>query len=90
MKEKINKTIITKKGGTIIIPNKIIKDEYPKSSGTPEENVIKTSPQNLTEEQKMQARKNQGLYYSDIIPDQLIVEWDGNTDGLIWIDEREA
>jgi len=29
MKEKINKTIITKKGGTIIIPKKIIGREYP-------------------------------------------------------------
>lgn len=29
MKQKINKTIITKKGGTIVIPNKIIGKEYP-------------------------------------------------------------
>ena len=33
MKEKINKTIITKKGGTIVIPNKIIGKEYPDYSG---------------------------------------------------------
>ena len=32
MKEKINKTIITKKGGTIVIPNKIIGKEYPDNS----------------------------------------------------------
>lgn len=32
MKMKINKTIITKKGGTIVIPNKIIGKEYPDNS----------------------------------------------------------
>lgn len=90
MEPKIDKTIITKKGGSIIIPRKIIRSEYPESSGNPGENVIKTSPQNLTEKEKMQARKNQGLYYTEITPEQLVVEWDGNTDGLIWIDEREA
>lgn len=46
--------------------------------------------QSLVKSEQMQARKNQGLYYSDIIPEQLIVEWDGNTDGLIWIDEKEG
>jgi len=46
--------------------------------------------QSLVMSEQMLARKNQGLYYSDIIPDQLIVEWDGNTDGLIWFDEKEA
>lgn len=66
MEPKIDKTIITKKGGSIIIPRKIIRSEYPKSSGTPEENVIKTSPQNLTEEEQNQARKNQGLYHTEV------------------------
>jgi len=50
--------------------------------------AITYTEQELTEEQKMQARKNQGLYYSEIIPDQLIVEWDGNTDGLIGLTVR--
>lgn len=33
MKERINKTIITKRGGTIVIPNKIISKEYPSNGG---------------------------------------------------------
>ena len=36
MKEKINKTIITKKGSTIVIPNKIIRSEYPKKEEEPD------------------------------------------------------
>lgn len=50
--------------------------------------LISTEPQELTEEQQTQARKNQGLYYSDIIPGQLIAAWDGNPDGLIGISFR--
>lgn len=88
MKERINKTIITKRGGTIVIPNKIIKDEYPKSSGIPEENVIKTSPQELTEAQQIQARKNQGLYYSEIISEQTI-SWNGDTTGRDWFKYKQ-
>ena len=41
---------------------------------------IKTVPQNLTEEQKMQARKNQGLYRVDVIPGGEIV-YDGDAAG---------
>lgn len=77
MKERINKTIITKKGGTIIIPNKIIKDEYPESSGNPGKNVIRTVPQNLTEEEKNQSRINQGLYAVKITPGGTI-EYNGD------------
>jgi hypothetical protein len=54
------------------------------------EGAVSYEPQELTDEQKTQARKNQGLYYTEIVPEQLVVEWNGNTDGLIWIDEKEA
>ena len=47
------------------------------------EDAIKYTEQALTETQQMQARKNQGLYYTETVPEQLIVEWDGNTDDLI-------
>lgn len=80
MEPKIDKTITTKKGGNIIIPRKIIRSEYPESSSNPGENVIKTSPQNLTEEQQNQARKNQGLYYSEPVEGKTIT-FDGNIEG---------
>lgn len=49
------------------------------------EDAIKYTEQTLTETQQMQARKNQGLYYTETTPEQLVVEWDGNTEaeGLI-------
>lgn len=51
--------------------------------------AVQYVPQTLTEAQQMQARKNQGLYYTETSPEQLVVEWDGNTDGLIWINKKE-
>lgn len=49
------------------------------------EDAIKYTEQALTETQQMQARKNQGLYYTETVPEQLIAEWDGDTEaeGLI-------
>jgi hypothetical protein len=52
--------------------------------------AVKYTEQTLTEVQQMQARKNQGLYYTETTPEQFVVEWDGNTVGLIWIDEKEG
>ena len=89
MEPKIDKTITTKKGGNIIIPRKIIRSEYPESSSNPGENVIKTSPQNLTDVQKNQARKNQGLYYSTIIEGKTIT-FDGNIEGKEVVDIGEG
>ena len=77
----IDKTIITKGNGTIIIPRKIIKREIPNNSSNNNQSssdVIKIVPQELTEEQQMQARINQGLYAEDVIPGGEIT-WDGNT-----------
>lgn len=47
--------------------------------------AVQYVPQTLTETQQMQARKNQGLYYTETTPEQLIAEWDGDTEaeGLI-------
>lgn len=42
--------------------------------------AVQYIPQELTEPQQMQARKNQGLYYSEGTPAGTIT-WDGNTEG---------
>lgn len=42
--------------------------------------AVQYIPQELTETQQMQARKNQGLYYSEETPAGTIT-WDGNTEG---------
>lgn len=47
-------------------------------------NSVMYEAQELTDEQKMQARKNQGLYYSEIVPAQTI-SWDGDTSGRDWV-----
>lgn len=46
------------------------------------EGAVSYNEQTLTAEQQMQARKNQGLYYSEDVSGEDIVEWDGDTTGL--------
>lgn len=50
--------------------------------------LISTEPQELTEEQQMQAKKNQGLYYSETVPEQTI-SWDGDTTGRNWFKYKQ-
>ena len=45
-------------------------------------NAVQYTAQTLTDTQKMQARANQGLYYSETVPEQTVVTWDGDTTGL--------
>ena len=47
------------------------------------EDAVSTNPQELTDTQKMQARANQGLYYSEAVPEQTI-SWDGTTTDRDW------
>lgn len=49
------------------------------------EDAIKYTEQTLTETQQMQARKNQGLYYSETVPAQTI-SWDGTTTDRDWFE----
>lgn len=60
MKPKINKTIITKKGGTVIIPNKIIKDEYPNNAPQP-------SPEPQIEDALLKVFKDANIEVPDLI-----------------------
>lgn len=46
--------------------------------------AVKYTEQTLTEEQKTQARKNQGLYWSE--SSGAVIEWDGDTTGRATID----
>lgn len=50
--------------------------------------LISTEPQELTEEQQMQAKKNQGLYYSETVPEQTI-SWNGDTTGRDWFKYKQ-
>lgn len=44
--------------------------------------AVQYIPQELTESQQMQARKNQGLYYSEGGGEDVTLTWDGDTTGL--------
>lgn len=47
--------------------------------------AVSYNEQELTEEQQMQARKNQDLYYSELIPGQTI-SWDGTITDRDWFE----
>ena len=44
----------------------------------------------LTEEEKMNIRKNLELYYSETCLEQIVATWDGDTTGLDYFDYKEA
>lgn len=46
---------------------------------------VKYTNQSLTEDQKIQARKNQGLYYEEVSPAG-IIEWDGIITDRDWFE----
>lgn len=48
--------------------------------------AIKYTEQTLNESQQMQARKNQGLYYSEGGGEDVTINWDGDTTGLESVD----
>lgn len=48
--------------------------------------AIKYTAQTLSEEQQMQARKNQGLYYEEEGTEEMTLTWDGDTTGRDMID----
>lgn len=48
--------------------------------------AVQYIPQELTSPQQMQARKNQGLYYSEGGSGDVILTWDGDTTGLESVD----
>lgn len=48
--------------------------------------AVQYIPQELTESQQMQARKNQGLYYEEEETLAGVISWDGNTEGKESID----
>lgn len=58
--------------------------------GSTEGAVSYSEAQTLTDTQKMQARANQGLYYSETTQGQTVATWDGDTTGLDYFDEREG
>lgn len=60
MKPKINKTITTKGGGNIIIPNKIISKEYP-------DNTPQPSPEPQTEDVLLKVFKDANIEVPDLI-----------------------
>lgn len=62
-----------------------ILDLIEQGGGGGTSDAVQYIPQELTESQQMQARKNQGLYYSEGTPAGTIT-WDGNTEGLESID----
>ena len=69
MAEKINNTYFFRKAG----------------GGGSASEAVKYTEQTLTEAQQMQARKNQGLYYTEGTPAGVIT-WDGNTEGKEKVD----
>ena len=70
--ENAGKTLIADENG----------DLQPGEGGGSDQDVVKTVEQELTEDEKMQARKNQGLYYSETTAAEPII-WDGDTTGRI-------
>lgn len=75
---------VTAEGETVKIPEKFLPET---PSSDPE--AVKYVEQELTDAQKMQARKNQDLYYSEGTPAGVIT-WDGNTEGKERIELEEG
>ena len=79
-------------GEAVMVDNNTSVSSKIASLETNSGNPVKYVSQALTEEQQMQARKNQGLYYTETTPEQLIAEWDGDTEaeGLIGFSIKTA
>ena len=74
MSDNIRRVYLRDKDGNILSPIT--------GGGGTTEGAISYEPQELTEAQQMQSRKNQGLYYKGRGQGEVVYTWDGDTEGL--------